>query len=448
MSRLKEAASELVEAALEAGAKDAIAEVFDTSTDQIRYSNSMVDTSNHWETAHAHVFVAVDGRTMASDVRDLRRGVSTVRGIVELTRNSPVNEDYGGIASGRFGYKRRYVDKRIPSLRNPTRFVLDAIDGAESVGANDVGGTFFIRASRWGLASSKGALAEDANASVDLSVRAFVQPEASGQSVVVTSDLDRMRAREAGVRAGDLAVAAKNSVQGDEGKMDLVMEPLFLGGVVGATANMASALSVELGMSMFEKKIGKRVASDAVTLTDEPLIRSMSRRMFDHEGRPTRRNVVIKDGMLKTFLHNTSTAKHFKTRSTASTGPLVPTLFSMPSEPMMFHPVLETGDWRMDEMIEDVKDGLYMSNTWYTRFQNYSTGDFSTIPRDAILRIRNGEVVGSVKNIRVSDNLMRFWKSIDALSKSHEEIFWWDEAAPPAHLPAARASKMNITRSS
>jgi PmbA protein len=114
----------------------------------------------------------------------------------------------------------------------------------------------------------------------------------------------------------------------------------------------------------------------------------------------------------------------------------------------MFHPVVSKGDHTVDELIEDVRDGFYMNNTWYTRFQNYSTGDFSTIPRDAILRIRNGEIIGSVKNIRVSDNLMRFWKNVDAVSRSSEEIYWWDEAAPPADLPAARAKKMTITRSS
>ncbi|MCJ7463708.1 MAG: metallopeptidase TldD-related protein, partial [Thermoplasmata archaeon] len=113
-----------------------------------------------------------------------------------------------------------------------------------------------------------------------------------------------------------------------------------------------------------------------------------------------------------------------------------------------FHPVVVPGDWKVDEMIADTKRGLYANNTWYTRYQNYSTGEFSTIPRDAILRIENGEIVGAVKNIRVSDNMMNLWKSADAISKSSEEIFWWDEAAPPSTLPTARFRGLNVTRSS
>ena len=448
MTHLKETATELVEVAREAGADDAIVEVYDSAVNQIRYSNCMIDTSNFWSSSSAHVFVSVDGRTMASDVRDLRTGAKAVREIVRLARASPVNEDFKGIAKGRFKYRRNRVDHRIASIRDPAKYVHEAIDAAVKNGATDAGGTLFVRRAKWCIASTGGALAEDGNASLDLSVRAFSQPEASGQAVLVTANLDKMKAATTGERAAVFALAARDPVQGEVGKFDLVMEPLFLGGIVGATGAMSSALSVELGMSMFAKKLGKPIASEAVTLVDDPTLKTMSRRAFDHEGRPTKKNTVIKDGVLKTFLHNTSTAKKFKAKPTASTGPLVPDLFSTPSEPVMFHPVLEKGDQTVDELIEDVKDGLYLNNTWYTRFQNYSTGDFSTIPRDAILRVKNGEIVGSVKNIRVSENLMKFWKSVDAVSRSSEEIYWWDEAAPPGDLPAARARKMTVTRSS
>jgi PmbA protein len=447
MSKLKEVAVRLVDVARDAGADDAVAEVIDGSTDQIRYSNSMVDTSNFWREVHANVFVAVDGRTMSSDVRDIGRAPATVRELVRLAKMTPVNEGYKGIASGRFKYRRGRADPKMLSLKDPARYVHDAIGSALANGAKDVGGTLFVRRAAWAIASSNGALAEDTNASMDLSVRAFTQPEASGQAVCVTPTASRMRAAEVGARAADLAVRARNPVQGDEGKMDIVMEPLMMGSMLVHSLGMTSALAVELGMSMYAKKIGKQVASEEVTVVDDPSMRSMTRRAFDHEGMPTRRNVIVKDGVLKTYLHNTSTAKRFKTRSTANAGPVVATQFTTPNEPVMFHPVLKPGDWKVDEMIEDTRHGLYINNTWYTRFQNYSTGDFSSIPRDAILLIKNGEVSGSVKNIRVSDNMMRVWKSMDAASKRSEEIFWWDEAGP-ATVPTVRAKGIRITRSS
>jgi PmbA protein len=447
MTSLRETASCLVQNARDEGAKDAVVEIFDGSTQLVRFSNSEVDSTLSWTERHAHVFVAVGRRTLVADIRDLGTAGAQVKGLVRNAKRSPENKEYGGIASGRFKYKPGRADPAVVKLRDPARHVHEAIRSAKAEGANNVGGTLYARHTLSGIASSCGALASDESASLELSVRAFSQPEASGHSVSVTPRLAGLKAKETGARAGELAKMARNPVQGEQGKSDIVIEPLFLGSIVHFTSRMMSAMLVDIGMSMYSKKIGKRVASPEVTFVDDPLMQSTSRRAFDHEGAPTRRNVVIKRGVLKTFLHNTSTARRFRTKTTASTGPLVPTLFTIPSQPVAFHPVVEPGDWGTEEMISDTKRGLYLNNTWYTRFQNYATGEFSTIPRDAILRIEDGEVVGAVKNIRISDNMLSFWKSVDALTRTSQEVFWWDEASPPSTLPTLRARQMNITRS-
>jgi len=79
-----------------------------------------------------------------------------------------------------------------------------------------------------------------------------------------------MDAGKTGERAGELAVRAKNPVLGDQGKSDLIMEPLCLGSFVQSTSDMLSALRVEISTSMFAKKIGKKVASNTVTFIDDP----------------------------------------------------------------------------------------------------------------------------------------------------------------------------------
>ena len=447
MSELKEVAQELLGHARDAGAADAVVEVFDHRTNQVRYSNSRIDASNSWSLKHAHVFVAVGRRTLSTDLMDLGSGKAAVEALVQGARASPENSEYVGIPSGRFSYRRGRADPKIVALRSPAKHVHDAIGAAAREGATEVGGTLFVRSMRAAIATSGGALAEDEAAVMELSVRAFTQPEASGHALCCTHKLSGMDARGTGSRAGQMAVLAKDPVQGEVGKTDLILEPLFLGGLMHSTTNMLSAFYVEVGMSAFAKKLGKKVASNEVTLADDPTVPSISQRAFDHEGVPTRRTVMIKDGVLKTYLHDTSTAKRFKTKTTGNAGPYIPMGFDPPAAPLPIHPVLEPGDWSVEEMIADTKSGLYLNNTWYTRYQSYSMGDFSTIPRDAILRIEDGRIVGAVKNIRVSDNILALWKGVDAISKGTEEIFWWDEAAPPSTLPTIRAKGMKITRS-
>lgn len=448
MSDLKELAVHLVELARSEGAKDVVAQAVQSDTQQVRFSNSQIDAVNGWSERHVILFVAVGKHAIASDLRSPDNYDELAKRLVAQAKKAPENEGYGGIASGRFKYKPARIDRAIIGLKDPSKLVHEAISAAESEGANNVGGTLFVRHQRSGIASSVGALATDESASVDLSVRAFSQPEASGHALSCSPRLSRLRPKETGAKAGRLAAMAKNPAQGDQGRSDFILEPLFIGGLINSTSNMMSAFQVDIGMSMYAKKIGKRVASEEVTILDDPVSDSTSRRAFDHEGVPCRRNVVVKDGILNTYLHNTSTAKRFKTKTTANAGPLIPTAFTTAGQPLPFHPVVVPGDWKVDEMIADTKRGLYANNTWYTRYQNYSTGEFSTIPRDAILRIENGEIVGAVKNIRVSDNMMNLWKSADAISKSSEEIFWWDEAAPPSTLPTARFRGLNVTRSS
>jgi len=448
MTRLSEFAERVMEASRKAGATDAIAEVIESHTQQVRFSNSQIDAMNSWTENHLALFVAVGKRVVSSDVRILDSAEAFARDLVETAKRTPPSKSYGGIASGKFKYRTSRPDRKLVQLKGPSKFALDAISAAERAGANNVGGTFFVRHERVGLASSGGALGSDERASVDLSVRAFAQPEASGHAVCCTPRLSGMDARMTGERAGELAVRAKNPLHGGQGRADLIVEPLCLGSFVQSTSDMMSALRVEISTSMFDKKIGKKVASDEVTLVDDPTKASTTARLFDHEGVPSRRNVMIKDGTLKTYFHNTSTAKRFKTKTTANAGPLTPTAFTFAAQPIPFHPIVVSGDWTVDEMIADTSHGLLLNNTWYTRYQNYATGEFSSIPRDAILAVEHGEVVGSVKNVRVSDNMLNFWKSIDALSKDSEEIYWWDEAAPPSDLPTVRARAMNITRSS
>ncbi|MCU0860322.1 MAG: TldD/PmbA family protein [Thermoplasmata archaeon] len=446
MSAMRELAVDLVEAARTAGADDAVAEVMDTTISQVRYSNKVIDATNWWTEKNAYMFVAVGKRTIATDFRDLSQALSMMPALVDMARKSPENETFLGIAKGKFKYPRSRLDKKIVYLRDPARHVHDAISGAESEGAIDVGGTLYVRHYKTALASSGGPLAEDETASMDLSVRAFSQPEASGHAVSCVPRLAQLKAKETGRRAGELAVMAKDPVQGEQGKTDLVMEPMFLGGLVLSTSGMMSALMVDIGMSMYAKKIGKKVASEAVTFVDDPRMESTSMRAFDHEGVPTRRNVIIKDGVLKTYLHSASTAKKYRTKTTGSCGPLLPTA-GLAGDPTAFHPVVVPGDWSIDEVVKDTKHGLYVNNTWYTRYQNYGTGEFSTIPRDAILRIENGEIVGAVKNVRLSDNMLNVWKSIDTVSKETQEVYWWDEASPPSTLPTVRVKSMNMTRS-
>jgi PmbA protein len=159
-------------------------------------------------------------------------------------------------------------------------------------------------------------------------------------------------------------------------------------------------------------------------------------RIFDDEGVATRDNVIIEKGVLRTYLHNSSTAKRFNTSTTGSAGIIDPHPWNLEVYP---------GDYGLDEMIKEVKEGFFITNNWYTRFQNLRTGDYSTLPRDATFYIKDGEVKYAVAGLRVSDNIPRQLKSISAISKERRWIYWW-EVTTPTLAPYLLIKQTNITK--
>jgi PmbA protein len=218
----------------------------------------------------------------------------------------------------------------------------------------------------------------------------------------------------------------------------VVFDPLFVGSLLGMWGSMASAYDVMVQLSIFVNKLGKKVASENVTLRDVPGSYSIANRVFDDEGVPAQENIIIEKGELKTYLHNTSTAKIFKTKTTANAGIVFPKPWNIE---------MDSGDINKEELRKEVKHGLYLTNTWYTRFQNYKTGEFSTIPRDGIFQIENGEIKCSLKNIRLSDNALRMLSNITAISKERQHVHWWGEADPPSLSPYILMKDVHITTS-
>lgn len=435
---MQDYASRIVKKGLSLGCQDVVADVYETQHFQIRFSQNQVDITNSWREQAASVFCVHDKRVVATDIRNLDKADQAVENIVKIAKSSQQNKEYGGIAKGPFKYKPISVDKRIVSLEGGSDFVYAAVNAALAEGSKETAGTFLRTSETHNLATSNGVEAKDQRAGLYMSIRALVTAEASGHGIECATHLPRFKPENAGKKAGQIAVMAKDPKLGEAGNFDVIFEPLFLGSMTSQVGSRASAFTVLAGLSPFGKKIGKPVASKIVSIYDDATMDGRGGKRFDAEGVPTRRTPIVQNGILKTYLHNTSTAKLFKTKTTANAGLVAPDPHQL---------ALKPGDWKKDELFEECRDGIYVTNTWYTRYQNYTTGDFSTIPRDGIFRVKKGEIVESWKGVRLTDNLIHLWKNMKALSKEAQEVEWWGEVALPSFVPYGLATKIGITKS-
>ncbi len=435
---MEDIAEQIVKTALGFGAKDAVGRVVVDRNYQIRFSQNEPAIANEWRKTSGSVFLNYEGRIVGGEIPDLAQIPETVGRLVKIAKGSQPNPEFAGIAKGPFKYQRLASDPKVVKLMDGSDDVEAAIGGALAEGAKETAGSFWRYHEELYLNTSNGASGRDATVGLYLSIRAHAGPESSGHGVSCASRKAAFDPEGAGHKAGRIAALAKNPKSGTAGAYDVVFDPLIFGSLIDQLGGRASAYSVAAGFSPLGGKLGKKVASKIVTLTDDGTADTLGRRRFDEEGVPVRRKAIVQDGVLRTYLHNTSTAKKFKTKTTANAGLVSPSPHAL---------LLREGDWTRDELFQDVRDGLWLTNTWYTRYQSYVTGDFSTIPRDGIFHIKKGEIVGVWKDIRITDNLLGVWKRVKGLSKKTEQVQWWGEVGVPTIAPYGLVTKVNVTRS-
>ena len=161
-------------------------------------------------------------------------------------------------------------------------------------------------------------------------------------------------------------------------------------------------------------KVGEQIASPNVTVIDDGTMPGgFGTTPFDGEGIPTRRTVVIENGILKSYLLNTYTARKLKLETTANAARgLAGTPGIAPGNYFLL-----PGKKTPQQIIGEIKDGLYVTE-FLGHGANLVTGDYS---RGASgLWIVNGELAYPVEEITVAGNLKDIFKNISEIASDLE----------------------------
>jgi len=203
--------------------------------------------------------------------------------------------------------------------------------------------------------------------------------------------------------------------------------PSLLGHLAGAV----SGYSIYRGSSFLKDHLGERIACPGFTVIDDGRRPGgLGSKPFDGEGLPTRRNVLVDDGVLKTWLLDSYSARKLDLASTgnasrgAGGGPGVGTTNLW----------LEPGEKPLDDIIASTERGLLVTELIGMGL-NPTTGDYSR--GAAGLWIEGGEIVHPVEEITIAGNLLDMWQSIDVVAS---ELVWRGRTA----CPALRIASMTI----
>ncbi len=130
-------------------------------------------------------------------------------------------------------------------------------------------------------------------------------------------DLERA-AKEAADRATRLLGATKPASK----RLTVVLDPFVTAQFLGVISSTLNGEAVVKGRSLFRDRLGEQVASPLVTMIDDPTNpKAYTATDVDGEGLAARRNVLIEDGVLRQFVHNSYSARRAGTVSTGQRDP-------------------------------------------------------------------------------------------------------------------------------
>jgi PmbA protein len=434
-----ELSSLVVKEGKKGGAEDVAATCVTEDVKMIRFANNEITVSKAWLSSTINFMIVFKKRVAIASITDLSEGSikKAVHSLLEIAKSTKPNREYERLPRGPFNYISNPTSESIQTSRL-VEYTKDAINGALSIGAKRVAGTLLFNNINTKIETSTGASGYDIRSSLEISVRAFTNSEASGQANQCARRERDFFPSKAGQAAAEIAKEASNPVEGKPGKYNVILGPNVFANLINEVISATSAFNVDSGLSFLKGMLGKRVASSSLTLIDDGTITDgINSRAFDDEGVPTRRTEIIKDGILRSYLHNSSTAKKFKSSSTGNAGWIVPQPWNI---------IINKGHDDFQNLLSELDDGLYITNNWYTRFQDYRAGDFSTVCRDGLFKIKKGKIDQSIKGLRISDNMPRMLRNIHLLSSKQNWIKWW-EVETPTLTPHALIKNVNLTKS-
>ncbi|MDR0911256.1 MAG: TldD/PmbA family protein [Methanobrevibacter sp.] len=164
--------------------------------------------------------------------------------------------------------------------------------------------------------------------------------------------------------------------------------------------------------SILKDEINNQIASDIVNIYDDASrMDGFGYYPYDSEGVKTSKNQLVKDGKLVSLLNSRETASKLNmkssgnSRSPISEQPIV----------RMSNTYLEPGDMSFEELIEDIKDGIYLKGS---RGGQVDTGKgIFQFNGSQSFKIENGEIKESLRDVSLSGNILETLKNVDGLGK-------------------------------
>ena len=439
-------AADVVKQAIKAGASDAEVVIREGDEFSVNVRMGQVETLKESGSRALGLRVYLGKRTASASTSDLTsEGIQqVVDGAMALAKVTEEDPFVGLPDAGEFGAIKDdlhlyYED--VYSLPGPERIEWARRTEAAALSAdkritNSDGGSFDAATGMKVLANSRGfvgsyrsSYAGVSAAPLAVDVNGQMQRDGWWSSARRMADLDSPES--VGAEAARRTVRRLGARRVSTQRVPIVFAPEVSRSLIGSVFDAASGDSIWRQASFLAGKLGEQIGASTLTIVDDNImmlpmgVGGFGTSPFDGEGLPSRRTIVIENGVLRNYMLNTYAARKLGMKSThnASRG-----LAGAPGiGPGNLY--LEPGTQTPEQIIGEVSAGLYVTSLMGFG-TNIVTGDYSR--GAAGLWIENGQLTNAVEEITIAGNLGEMLRNVTAIG--NDLVFRGSVASPTIRI--------------
>lgn len=290
------------------------------------------------------------------------------------------------------------------------------------------------------VANSHGVWAYHTSSATDLST-VLMGETSTGFGAQLGRRVADIDCEEVARRAIEKVERSARPVEVEAGEWDVILEPQAVNEMMSFFSWLGpNARVYHEQASHFSGRLGEKVVGDNVTIVDDPLDPEGFPMPFDFEGVPKSKLTIIEKGILKNLVYDSYHADKHGSQNTAHAMP-APNVWG----PMPLHLGIEKGESKMGDMIRNVKKGLLVTRFWYVRVLNPKSLGITGMTRDGTFLIKNGEIVGGIKNLRFNQSIPVALKNVVAISDNAIPLASFETEIGTNRMPALHIKGWNFT---
>jgi predicted Zn-dependent protease len=378
-----------------------------------RFANNTIHQNVAEQTLFVSVRSVLNGRTARAttnkiDDESLRRVVAAS---ATLASSQPKNPDLLPMP-GRQKYtpvQRYFAGTAGATPDQRARAVAAVVSSAEKQGQT-AAGTFTTGAFAMVLANSRGLYATHRQTRAEFSVT-MLEGDSSGWAKGNSPDIRRVDPQAMAAAAIEKSVRSRHPREVEPGRWTVILEPSAVQDLIGFLSYDFAGTSVLDQRSCFNKRIGKKVMGENITLRDDSTHPLQSGAPFDGEGMPRQKILLVDRGVPKNLVYARATARKMKAKATGHGFPLPNEFGEAP-----VNIVVEGGKTSVEEMVASTERGILLTRLWYIREVDPYEKILTGMTRDGSFLVEKGRIVTGIRNFRFNQSLLEMLSNVEQLS--------------------------------